>query len=162
MAANKCTSSAGHFDGHDSALERYRWHCPMRHVHGYSGSHWTPASGDYLLRIAPAAAKATCIQTTINKYNCKAGHFYGHGNVPVCNRAHRPMEEVQSFTRSHWTPPSGEYYAQNIVRTWLQHFFRCFHCKNRRKRSRVDTKNPVFNRGMTYQMKEKGLIKVSI
>jgi hypothetical protein len=41
-------------------------------------------------------------------------------------------------------------------------FFLCFHCQNRRKRSRVDAKNPVFNRGMTYQTKEKGLIKVSI
>jgi hypothetical protein len=50
----------------------------------------------------------------------------------------------------------------NIVGTWLRCFFLCFHCQNRRKRSRVDAKNPVFNRGMTYQMKEKGLIKVSI
>jgi hypothetical protein len=40
--------------------------------------------------------------------------------------------------------------------------FQCFHHQNCRKRSRVDAKNPVFNRGMTYQMKEKGLIKVSI
>jgi hypothetical protein len=30
------------------------------------------------------------------------------------------------------------------------------------KRSRVDAKAPVFNKGITYQMKEKGLIKVSI
>jgi hypothetical protein len=41
-------------------------------------------------------------------------------------------------------------------------FFLCFHRQNRRKRSRVDAKNPVFNRGMTYQTKEKGLKKVSI
>ncbi len=41
-------------------------------------------------------------------------------------------------------------------------FFLCFHRQNHRKRSRVDAKNPVFNRGMTYQSKEKGLIKVSI
>jgi hypothetical protein len=34
----------------------------------YSGSHWTPASGDYSLCIAPAAARATGKQTTINKY----------------------------------------------------------------------------------------------
>jgi hypothetical protein len=65
---NKCTSSAGHFDGHGGVLEQYRWHCPMRHVQGYSGSHWTPPSGNYLLRIAPVAARATGKQTTINKY----------------------------------------------------------------------------------------------
>jgi hypothetical protein len=66
--ANKRTSSAGHLDGHGGALEQYRRHRPMRHVQGYSGSHWTPALGDYSLRIAPAAARATGKQTTINKY----------------------------------------------------------------------------------------------
>jgi hypothetical protein len=30
------------------------------------------------------------------------------------------------------------------------------------KRSRADAKAPVFNKGVTYQMKEKGLIKMSI
>ncbi len=29
----------------------------------------------------------------------------------------------------------------NIVRTWLGHFFQCFHHQNRRKRSRVNAKN---------------------
>jgi hypothetical protein len=112
VVANKCTSSAGRFDCHGSAPEQYRWHCPMRHVQGYSGSHWMPALGDYLLRITPAAARATGIQTTINKYTLKVGHFDGHGNAPVRNRVHHPMEEVQSFTRSHWMPPLGEYYAR--------------------------------------------------
>jgi hypothetical protein len=45
----------------------YRQHCPMWYVQGYFGSHWTPASGDYSLRIAAAAARATGKQTTINK-----------------------------------------------------------------------------------------------
>ncbi len=67
MMTNKCTSSAGRFNGHGGALERYRQHCLMWYVQGYSGSHWTPASGDYLLRIAPAAARATGKQTTINE-----------------------------------------------------------------------------------------------
>ncbi len=31
----------------------------------------------------------------------------GHGNAPVRNCMHCPMEEVQGFTRSHWTPPLG-------------------------------------------------------
>jgi hypothetical protein len=37
----------------------------MQHVHGYIGSHWTLPSGDYLLRIAPAAAMATINKTTM-------------------------------------------------------------------------------------------------
>ncbi len=52
--------------------------------------------------------------------------------------------------------------SDNINRTWLRRFFLCFHRQNRRKRSRVDAKTPVCNRGMTYQSKQKGLTKVSI
>jgi hypothetical protein len=65
---NECTLSAGHYNIHGSAPERYRWHRLMQHVQGYSGSHWMPPSGDYLLYITPAAARATGKQTTINKY----------------------------------------------------------------------------------------------
>ena len=52
MAANKCPSVAGHFDGRGEALKQYMWHCPMKHVHGYTGSHRTSPSGDYSLRFA--------------------------------------------------------------------------------------------------------------
>jgi hypothetical protein len=65
---NKCTSSAGRFDGHGAAPEQYRWYCPMWHVQGYSESHWMLPLGDYLVCIAPVAARATGKQTTINKY----------------------------------------------------------------------------------------------
>jgi hypothetical protein len=37
----------------------------MQHVQGYTGSHWTPPSGDYSLRIALAAARATANKTTL-------------------------------------------------------------------------------------------------
>jgi hypothetical protein len=109
MMMNKCTSSTGRFDGHGSAPEGYRWHSPIRYVQGYSESHWMPPSGNYLLCITPAAARATGKQTTINKYNYKAGRFDGHGNALVWNRTHCPMGEVQSFTRSHWMPLSSKY-----------------------------------------------------
>ncbi len=52
--------------------------------------------------------------------------------------------------------------TDNINWTWLQWFFWCFHRQNHTKRSWVDAKTPVFNRGMTYQSKQKGLTKVSI
>jgi hypothetical protein len=109
---NKCTSVVGCFNGHGSALGQYRQHCPMQHVQGYLGSHWTPPSGDYLLRIAPATARATDKQTTINKYTYFAGYFDSGGDAPVQYRAYCPMEEVQGVTRSHWMPPSGEYCGQ--------------------------------------------------
>ncbi len=59
----------------------------MGHVQGYSRSHWMLASGNYLLRIAPAATRATGKQTTINKYTYKAGRFDDHGNTLVRNLA---------------------------------------------------------------------------
>jgi hypothetical protein len=110
--APTCSSIAGHFDGHGSPPVGYKTHCPMQHVQGYSRSHWMPASGNYALCIAPATARATGKQTTINKYTYKAGHFDGHGNAPVRNHAHCLMEEVQGFTRSHCMLPLGEYYVQ--------------------------------------------------
>jgi hypothetical protein len=54
---------AGHFDGHAEALKQYMRYCPMQHDQGYTGSHWTPPSGNYLLRIASAAARATINKT---------------------------------------------------------------------------------------------------
>jgi hypothetical protein len=98
---NKCTSVIGHFDGHSGVPGQYRWNRLMRHVQGYSGNHWAPTLGNYLLGIIPEAARATGKQKTMNKYTYFAGHFDGHGNALVCNRTHCPMEEVQGFTRSH-------------------------------------------------------------
>jgi hypothetical protein len=48
-------------------------------------------------------------QTTMKKYTYFAGCFDGHDNVPVHYRAHRLMEEVQGFTKSHWMLPLGNY-----------------------------------------------------
>jgi hypothetical protein len=109
---SKCTSVAANFEDLADAPEQYRWHRLMRCVQGYYRSHWMPALGNYFLRIAPAATGATSIQTTINKHTCKEGCFDGHGDAPVRNRAHCPMEEIQSFNRSHWMLPSGKYYTR--------------------------------------------------
>ncbi len=52
--------------------------------------------------------------------------------------------------------------SNNINWIWLRRFFLCFHRQNCRKRSWVDAKTLVINRGMTYQTKEKGLTEVSV
>jgi hypothetical protein len=65
---SKCTSVAAHFEGLADAPEQYRQHSRMWHIQGYLGTHWMLPSGDYLLCIALAAARATGKQTTINKY----------------------------------------------------------------------------------------------
>jgi hypothetical protein len=112
MMRIKCTSTVGHFDGHGGLRVQHEEHCPMQHVQGYSGSHWMPPSGDYSLRIALAAARATGKQTTMNKYTYFSGRFDSHGNAPVRYCVHRPMEKVQGFTRCHWMLSLGEYYVQ--------------------------------------------------
>ena len=33
------------------------------------------------------------------------GNVYCHGDAAVQRGAHRPVEHVQGFTRSHWMPP---------------------------------------------------------
>jgi hypothetical protein len=67
VAEKKCTSIAGNFNGHGGAPMRYGAHHPMQHDQGLTGSHWTPPSGEYSLRIAPAAARAS-INTTIMQH----------------------------------------------------------------------------------------------
>ncbi len=90
----ECTLITGHFDGHASMLEQYRWHCWMGHVQGYPGSYWTPPSGNYSLRIAPGAARATANKVATKKRINFAGHFDGHGAAPVQYHAHRLIMEV--------------------------------------------------------------------
>ena len=46
---------------------QYRAHHPMQHDQGFIGSHWLLPLGNYLLRIAPAATRAT-INTTIMQH----------------------------------------------------------------------------------------------
>jgi hypothetical protein len=95
---SKCTSSAGHFDGHGSVPVYNKVHPPMQHVQDNTGSHWMLPLGNYLLRIALAATRATANKTMMKTYTYFAGHFDGHGDAPVHYRPHCPMEVVQGFT----------------------------------------------------------------
>ncbi len=52
--------------------------------------------------------------------------------------------------------------SNNIKGTWLRRFYLMFSSSKMYKRSRVDAKAPVFNRGMIYQTRGKGLTKVSV
>jgi hypothetical protein len=75
--------------------------------------------------------------------------------IPQWRRSRASLEATRLH---HW----ASIMSNNMNWTWLRCFFWWFHCQTRRKRSRVDAKTPVFNRGMTYQPKQKGLTKVSI
>jgi hypothetical protein len=84
----------------------------MQHVQGYTGSLWALPLGNYLLHITLVATRATANKTTTKKCTNFAGHFDGWGGAPVQYCVHPPMEEVQGFGRSHWTPPLGKYCGQ--------------------------------------------------
>jgi hypothetical protein len=160
--ASTCSIVIGHFNGHGSLPVQYEAHVPIHHIQGYSGSHWMLTLGNYLLCIAPAAARATGTQKTTNKYTYKACHFDGHAMCLYVS-AHisqwrRSRALLEATGHRHW----ASIMSDNIKGTWLRRFFYVFHPQNRRKSSRVDDKTPVFNRGMMYQTKEKDLTKVSI
>jgi hypothetical protein len=73
----------------------------MQHVQGYTGSHWTPPSGDYSLRIALAAAMATANKTTMFHVPTLMAISVVIAMQAVLYRARRLMEEVQGFHISH-------------------------------------------------------------
>jgi hypothetical protein len=98
----------------------------MQHIQGCFRSHLLLPLGDYWLCIARVAARATGKQTTINKYTYKAECFDGHEDALVCNCAHRPMEEVQGFTRGHWMLPLGKYYVRQHKRDMAMAVFFMF------------------------------------
>jgi hypothetical protein len=134
----------------------------MQDVQGNLGNHWALPLGNYLLCIALAAARATGKQTTIKKYtNFLAGLMamamrrYVTTHTSQWRRSRASLEATGRHHRA-------SIMSNNIKETWLRQFFDVCHCQNCKKRPRVDDKAPVFNKGMTYQTKEKGLNKVSI
>jgi hypothetical protein len=156
---NKWTLSAGRFDGHGGAPEQYRQHRPMQHVQGYSGSHWTPASG-YVSPQQPPGQQANKQQSTntpkkVALLMAMAMRRYVTARISQWRRSRASLEATGRRHRA-------SIMSDNINWTWLQCFFLCFHRQNRRKRSQVNAKTLVFYRGMTYQSKQKGLTKVSI
>jgi hypothetical protein len=66
----------------------------MQHVQGYLGSHWTLPSGNYLLCIAPAAARATANKMAMKKWINFASHFDGRGGAPILYCTYLPIEEA--------------------------------------------------------------------
>ena len=52
----KCRHIARNFDCHADAAVRHGAHRPIKHIQGFTRSHWMPLSGERLRRIAPTAA----------------------------------------------------------------------------------------------------------
>ncbi len=159
---SKCISVAAHFEGLVDAPEQYRWHRPMQHVQGYPGSHWTLPLGNYSFQITPVAARATANKRTAKNgpallaiLMAMAVRRYTTGCIVWWRRSRASLENTGC---RHWV----SIMVKSIKGTWLCCFFLMFSSSTIWKRSWVELKAPVFNRGITYQMKEKGLTKVCI
>jgi hypothetical protein len=63
----KCRQIDDNFDGYGNAAVRRGAHHPMKHIRGFTRSHWMPTSGKCLRRIARAAAMVNeFVETTQN------------------------------------------------------------------------------------------------
>jgi hypothetical protein len=63
----KCRQIDNNFDSHGDAAVRRGAHRPMKHIWGFTGSHWMQPSGECLRRIAPAATMVDeFVETTQN------------------------------------------------------------------------------------------------
>jgi len=127
----ECTSIAGHFDSHGSATVQYiQYHPMMQHVQGYTGSHWTPLLGGYLIRIAPAAATATANKSSMKNVPillvilmALAMRKY---NAERITHRRRFMAFLKAIKRHHWVSTCSD----SINRTCLPLFFvMFFHCQ---------------------------------
>jgi len=134
---------------------RYMRHRPMQHDQGFTGSHWTPPSGDYSLHIAPTAARMTAKNETKMQnvptllailmavamrryYTARIARWRSFvAFIKATKRRHRASTPSDRHQSDMPTPISGVYF---IV-------------KSLKKRSSC----PNNNRGVTYQTDEKHL-----
>jgi hypothetical protein len=119
----KCTLSAVCFDGHGGQPVHYKVHQPMQHVQVYSGSHWTPPSGNYSLHIAPAAASATTnIQQSTNtprKLDVLMAMVMRRYITMHISQWRRSWASLEATGCRH----RASFMSDNIKRTWLRQFF---------------------------------------
>jgi hypothetical protein len=117
-----CSSIVGHFNCHGGLPVGYEAYCPMKHVQGYSGSHWTPASGNYLLRITPVATRVTGKQQSTNTPTklaillAMAMRRYVTMRITQWRRS-KALPEATGCR--HW----ASIMYDNIKRAWLRWFF---------------------------------------
>jgi hypothetical protein len=154
---NKCASVAGHFDGHVDALKQWTAQCSIsRAILDAPGSrHW--ATTHSVLPRWPPVQQANKQQSTntpkkVAMFMAAVVHQYNTACIARWRRSRALLEAT-----------GGRHemiiMSNNMKPDMAMMFFLCYHCQNCRKRSWVDAKAPVFNRGITYQTKEKGLAK---
>jgi hypothetical protein len=127
-ATNKCTSVAGHFNGHASTLKQYTWHCLIKQILGHTRCPWTLPLVDYSLHIAPLAVLP---RQQANRWRWKntstllavlmaiAMRRYVTVCIPQWRRSRASLEAT---ARLLW----ASIMSNNIKGTYLCHFFMFF------------------------------------
>ena len=105
------------------------WCAPMQHDQGFTGSHWTPPLGDYSLRIAPAAARATANEMTIQHVPtllaismAVAMRWYNTAHI---SRWRRFVAFTKATKCHHWASTRSDI----IKGTHQRRLFWLFHCE---------------------------------
>jgi len=120
----------------------------MQHDQGFARSHWTRPLGNYLLRIAPAAARATANETTMQHVPTLLAISMAVAmrqyNTARINRWRRFTAFTKANKRHHRASTCSNITKSDTLR-------RLFRTSHREKEL------PNNNRGMTYQSDEKHL-----
>jgi hypothetical protein len=145
------------------------WHHPMQHDQGYIRSNWTPPSGDYMIRIASAATRATINKTMMQHVATlmaisivmAVGRYY---TLSIAQWK-RFMAFIKATKCRHQASTRSDITQSDTQRRLIPTF-------HRRKRAPIDMLAPNNNRGMTYQTDQRhlnnllenfvGVIKISI
>jgi hypothetical protein len=68
--ATECREITGNFDDHHDASVQRGAHCPLKHIKGFTRSHWMPPLGKCLRGIAPVATMvAILVENTKHQQN---------------------------------------------------------------------------------------------
>jgi hypothetical protein len=130
----------------------------MQHDQGFTGSHWTPPSGDYWLRIAPAADRATANKTKVQNVSTlltilMAIAVRRYYTVRIA-RWRRFVAFIKATKRRHWESARSDRH-QLYMPTPISGVY--FIIKSLKKSSSC----PNNNRGVTHQTDEKHLNNMS-
>ena len=128
--------------------------CTMQHVQGHTGSHWTPPSGNYLLRIASAATRATENKTTMWYVPTLMAILMVIAMRRYCTAHIAWWRRSRAFikaTKHHHRARTRSDIAQSDTPTPVVSSILSW------KWVRVDMLAPNNNRGMTYQTEDNNL-----
>jgi hypothetical protein len=130
----------------------------MQHDQGFTGSHWTPPSGDYWLRIAPAAARATANKTKVQNVSSLPTIVMA---ITVCQYNTAPIAQWRRFIafikatkRCHWASTRSDRHQSDMPNPISGVYFIV-------KSLKKNLSCPNNNGGVTHRTDEKHLNNLS-